>query len=83
MSRELYAEMLGYLGLPAGIAIAASLSGDELRACRKLWRRPQNGPWRPSLLDFVNLRKTEAEREQPVLLAHRPGARKAEPLAQP
>jgi hypothetical protein len=30
MSRELYAEMLGYLGLPAGIAIAASLSGDEL-----------------------------------------------------
>src|SRR3954452_23374713 len=32
---------------------------------------------------FVNLWKTEAEREQPVLLAHRPGARKAEPLAQP
>src|SRR3954468_10203373 len=32
---------------------------------------------------FVNLWETEAEREQAVLLAHRPGARKAEPLAQP
>src|SRR4051794_32890461 len=32
---------------------------------------------------FVNLWKTEAEREKPVLLAHRPGARKAEALAQP
>jgi hypothetical protein len=32
---------------------------------------------------FVNLRETEAEREQPVLLPHRPGARKAEALAQP
>src|SRR3982751_2631620 len=32
---------------------------------------------------FVNLRETEAEREQAVLLAHRPGARKAETLAQP
>src|SRR5215218_150881 len=36
-----------------------------------------------SILHFVNLWKTEAEREQPVLLAHRPGARKAEALAQP
>src|SRR4051794_545449 len=32
---------------------------------------------------FVNLWETEAEREQPVLLAHRPGARKAKALAQP
>src|SRR3954463_6317692 len=32
---------------------------------------------------FVNLRKTEAEREQPVLLADGPRAGKAEPLAQP
>ena len=32
---------------------------------------------------FVNLWRTEAEREKPVLLAHRPGARKAEALAQP
>src|SRR3954464_12428088 len=32
---------------------------------------------------FVTLWETEAEREQPVLLAHRPGARKAEALAQP
>src|SRR3954470_18750098 len=35
------------------------------------------------ILHFVNLRETEAEREKPVLLAHRPGARKAEALAQP
>src|SRR3954464_3026662 len=32
---------------------------------------------------FVNLWKTEAEREQPVLLAHGPRARKAEALTQP
>src|SRR5215213_2429900 len=36
-----------------------------------------------SNLHFVNLRETEAEREQPVLLAHRPGAGEAETLAQP
>src|SRR5215210_7265377 len=36
-----------------------------------------------SNLHFVHLRETEAEREQAVLLAHRPGARKAEALAQP
>src|SRR5215207_11628139 len=36
-----------------------------------------------SILHFINLWETEAEREQPVLLAHRPRARKAEPLAQP
>src|SRR3954470_11880508 len=35
------------------------------------------------ILHFVNLRETEAEREQPVLLAHRPRAGKAEALAQP
>ena len=33
--------------------------------------------------DFVNLWETEADCEQPVLLAHCPGARKAKPLAQP
>jgi hypothetical protein len=32
---------------------------------------------------FINLRKSETDRQQPVLLAHRPGAGKAEPLAQP
>src|SRR4051812_21858200 len=32
---------------------------------------------------FINLRETEADREQPVLLAHRPAAGKAEALAQP
>src|SRR4051812_11642862 len=36
-----------------------------------------------SILHFVILRETEAEREQLVLLAHRPGAGKAEALAQP
>src|SRR5829696_5433664 len=36
-----------------------------------------------SNLHFVNLRETEAEREQAVLLAHRPGAGEAETLAQP
>src|SRR3954466_4603572 len=35
------------------------------------------------VLHFVNLWKTEAEREQPVLLAHGPRAGKAEALAQP
>ena len=35
------------------------------------------------ILHFVNLRKTEAEREQLVLLAHGPRAGKAEALAQP
>jgi hypothetical protein len=32
---------------------------------------------------FVNLRETEAEREQPVLLADRPRTGKAKALAQP
>src|SRR4051795_3109032 len=36
-----------------------------------------------SILHFVDLWKTEAEREQPVLLADGPRAGKAEPLAQP
>src|SRR4051812_33721865 len=35
------------------------------------------------VLHFINLRETEAEREQPVLLAHRPAAGKAEALTQP
>src|SRR3954471_303256 len=45
----------------------------------------QGAGWAGSapILHFINLRETEAEREQPVLLAHRPGARKAEALAQP
>src|SRR5215212_3126109 len=51
--------------------------------CRKLWRRPQDGPGPTPVSRFVNLWKTEAEREQPVLLAHRPRARKAKALAQP
>jgi hypothetical protein len=33
--------------------------------------------------DFINFRKSETEREQPVLLALRPGTGKAEALAQP
>src|SRR4051794_12857784 len=36
-----------------------------------------------SISDFVNLGETEAEREQPVLLADGPSPRKAEALAQP
>src|SRR5215207_8200502 len=35
------------------------------------------------ILHFINLRETEAEREQLVLLAHRPAAAKAEALTQP
>src|SRR5215212_11207099 len=35
------------------------------------------------ILRFVNLRETEAEREQPVLLSNGPRAHKPEPLAQP
>src|SRR3954463_8301220 len=52
-------------------------------ACRKLWRRPQDGLCPTPVSHFVNLWKTEAEREQPVLLAHGPRAGKAEALAQP
>src|SRR5215211_6267978 len=54
-----------------------------LRACRKLWRRAQDGLCPTPVSHFVNLWETEAEREQPVLLAHRPRARKAKALAQP
>src|SRR3954465_15510268 len=36
-----------------------------------------------SILHFINLWKTETYREQPALLAHRPGTRKAEAFAQP
>src|SRR3982750_500376 len=39
--------------------------------------------YRASISDFVNLWETEAERDQPVLFAHRPGTRKAEALGQP
>src|SRR3954471_9137223 len=38
---------------------------------------------RPNPSTRPNLWETEAEREQPVLLQHRPGTRKAEALAQP
>src|SRR3954468_17483733 len=38
---------------------------------------------RPNPSTRPNLWETEAEREQPVLLQHRPGARKAEAFAQP
>src|SRR3954452_4679149 len=54
-----------------------------LRACRKLWRRPQDGLCPTPGSHFVNLWKTEAEREQADLLAHGPRAGKAEALAQP
>src|SRR5215211_1190411 len=53
------------------------------RACRKLRRRPQDRPVAAPVSRFVNLWETETDREQPVLLAHRPGPRKAEALAQP
>src|SRR4051794_4231686 len=52
-------------------------------ACRKLWRRPQDGLCPTPGSRFVNLWETETEREQPVLLANGPGARKAKALAQP
>src|SRR3954468_18619393 len=52
-------------------------------ACRKLWRRPPDRLCPTPVSHFVNLWKTEAEREQPVLLANGPRAGKAEALAQP
>src|SRR3954469_5131893 len=52
-------------------------------ACRKLLRRPQDGLCPTPVSHFVNLWKAEAERKQPVLLAHGPRAGKAEALAQP
>src|SRR5215207_8005572 len=55
----------------------------ERGACRKLWRRPQDGLCPTPVSHFVNLWETEAEREQPVLLADGPRAGKAEALAQP
>src|SRR4051794_17553219 len=55
----------------------------DFRACRKLWRRAQDGLCPTPVSHFVNLRETEAEREEVVLLAHRPRARKAKALAQP
>src|SRR4051795_9989674 len=45
--------------------------------------RAVGGAGSASILHFVNLWETETEREQPVLLAHRPGTRKAKALAQP
>src|SRR3954463_10174441 len=60
-----------------------ALPSSRLRACRKLWRRPQDGLCPTPGSHFVNLWKTEAEREQAVLLTHRPAAGKAEALAQP
>src|SRR4051812_17970884 len=62
---------------------AGHLAGRVTRACRKLWRRPHDGLDRASISHFVNLWKAEAEREQLVLLADGPRARKAEPLTQP
>ena len=52
-------------------------------ACRKLWRGAQDGLRPTPVSHFVNLWKTEAEREQPVLLADGPRAGKAETLTQP
>ena len=67
----------------ADTMMAESAAGQLKRACRKLWRRPQDGLCPTPVSHFVNLRETEAEREQRVLLPHRPSARKAEALAQP
>src|SRR5215218_8057323 len=47
------------------------------------WRRAQDGLCPTPVSHFVNLWKTEVDREQPVLLADRPRAGKAEALAQP
>src|SRR5215211_9059709 len=55
--------------------LASGLSQTLLRAAELA------GP--AALSDFVNLWKSEADREQAVLLANRPGAGEAEPLAQP
>src|SRR3954471_1756778 len=55
-------------------------TGDRMKGpCPKLWRRAQDGLCPTPISRFVNLRETEAEREQLVLLAHRPRPRKAEP----
>src|SRR3982751_5343683 len=51
--------------------------------CRKLWRGAQDGLCPTPVSHFVNLWKTEVEREQPVLLADGPRAGKTETLAQP
>ncbi len=42
-----------------------------------------NWAWPIPILRFVNLRKSEAEPEQPVLLLHLPGTGEAEAFAQP
>src|SRR4051794_39311616 len=52
-------------------------------ACRKLWRRAQDGLCPTPVSHFVNLWETETDCEQAVLLAHRPAAGKAKALAQP
>src|SRR4051794_11552867 len=52
-------------------------------AWRKLWHRPQDGLDRPRFYTLLTSGRPETEREQSVLLAHRPGTRKTEPLAQP
>src|SRR5690349_11025088 len=43
--------------------------------CRKLWRRPCGR--------FIDLRESETKRQQPVLLAFRPGAGETNALPQP
>ena len=67
----------------AGREQGSNLHPSASRACRKLWRRPQDGLWPTPVSHFVNPWETEAEREQPVLLADGPCAGKAEALAQP
>src|SRR3954465_1589295 len=63
----------------SGMMVPSWLRG----ACRKLWRRPQDGLCPTPVSHFVNLWETETECEQSVLLTHRPAAGKAEALAQP
>src|SRR5690242_1038560 len=61
------------IAVSAVIACAESWKDIE-RACRKLWRRPHGWTVPTAGSRFINLRKSEADREQAVLLAHRPGA---------
>src|SRR5690242_20942446 len=52
-------------------------------ACRKLRRRSHDGLCRPKISHFVSRRETETDRQQPVLLTHRPGAGETEAFPQP
>src|SRR3954454_13479609 len=69
-------------------------SGEEVLSCTIIVCGASEGPVANSGIGrtmdcadpssgCLNLRETETDRQQPVLLAHRPGAREAKPLAQP